>query len=203
MNSDSVQKLTEIFAHFPGIGPRQAKRFVYHLLNQNEFANRQIAELILQLKKETGSCISCKRFHRSENDSLCSICNDKKRSQKELMIVAKDVDLENIERSGGYKGMYFVLGGLVPVLDKNPSQRIRQSELIEAISKMPGLSEIIIALSATVEGDNTADYLKSDLSKITTSRNIKISVLGRGLSTGTELEYSDSDTIMNALKNRE
>ena len=204
MQNNSIDKLTEIFGKFPGIGPRQAKRFVYHLLNQNESINRQIAELIIGLKKENGSCSYCNRFFfKPQSGSICSICNDQNRDQSRLMIIAKDVDLENIERSGSYDGSYFVLGGLIPILDKNPSEKIRQTELLSRINKIPSLKEIIIALSANIEGDHTTDYLKEILKQISTERGIKISVLGRGLSTGTELEYSDGATIKNALKNRE
>lgn len=201
---DPINKLSEIFARFPGIGPRQAKRFVYHLLNQGEIANKQLAELVLSLKTETSSCLSCNRFFRGKrNTSLCNICESPERDRERLMIIAKDVDMESVERSGAYKGLYFILGGLIPILDKEPSQRIRQTELMGAIQKMPNLKEIILALSASTEGDYTADYLKLALAPIAKEKNIKITVLGRGLSTGTELEYSDSDTIKNALKNRE
>ncbi|MEI6296145.1 MAG: toprim domain-containing protein [bacterium] len=202
---DSIQKLTEIFSRFPGIGPRQAKRFVYHLLNQNEYSNKQIADLILDLKKETTSCFKCKRFFNNNRHDIqvCHICVSPNRDKSKLMVVAKDVDLENIERSNGYNGMYFVLGGLLQILEKTPLSKIKQEELLKEIETTPELKEIIIALSANTEGDHTTDYLKQVLENISTTRQIKISVLGRGLSTGTELEYSDSDTIKNALKNRE
>ncbi len=200
---NSIEKLTEIFSHFPGIGPRQAKRFVYHLLNQGEYANKQLADLVLELKKETSSCPSCKKFYKTQGNSFCKICSDPNRDREKILIVAKDVDMENIERSETYNGLYFILGGLLPILEKNPEQKINQKDLIQNISKTKELKEIIIALSATTEGDHTAEFLKQLLSPISTEKNIKISVLGRGLSTGTELEYSDADTIKNALKNRE
>ena len=201
---NSIEKLTEIFSRFPGIGPRQAKRFVYHLLNQGEYLNKQLAELILSFKGETLSCASCKKFFHSPSTSgFCKICLDPKRNRDKLLITAKDVDMENIERSGNYDGLYFILGGLLPILEKDPESRIKQKDLILNIEKNKNIKEIILALSATTEGDNTTSHLKKILEPIAQSRGIKISVLGRGLSTGTELEYSDSDTIKNALKNRE
>ncbi|MEK9185117.1 MAG: toprim domain-containing protein, partial [Patescibacteria group bacterium] len=119
-------------------------------------------------------------------------------------IVSRDVDLEIIEKSHSFNGKYFVLGGTVPILDKNPETRIRSRELLKRIEVLDGtLKEIILALNANSEGENTTDYLKSILSPVVTKHSIKISILGRGLSTGTELEYSDSDTIKNALKNRQ
>lgn len=201
---DSINKLTEIFSHFPGIGPRQAKRFVYYLLGQNEFINKQIAELIVEIKKEISACALCNRFfYKKQDGTVCNICGSPNRDTKRLMIVAKDIDLENIEKSGSYDGYYFILGNLLPILDKKPEEKIRQKELFSRLKKMPEVDEIIIALSANVEGDHTTEYLKQVLSSMSKEKNIKISVLGRGLSTGTELEYSDSDTIKNAMRHRE
>lgn len=201
---DSIQKLSEIFSHFPGIGPRQAKRFVYYLLNQNEANNKHIADLILNLGNEIKACLLCNRFFNKPHfGKLCEICASPNRDVKRLLIVEKDVDLDNIERSGSYDGYYFVLGDLLPILDKNPKEKIRQKELFARIDKMQEINEIIIALSANVEGDHTTDYLKGALGPLSLERNFRISVLGRGLSTGTELEYSDSETIKNAIKHRE
>jgi recombination protein RecR len=120
------------------------------------------------------------------------------------MIVSRDIDLDNIEKSGSFTGKYFVLGGLVPILDKNPEQRIRLKELLVLVNKMSdkGLKEIILGLDANSEAEYTADILKTSLSPIVQKYGIKIVELGRGLSTGTELEYSDPETIKSALNNR-
>lgn len=118
------------------------------------------------------------------------------------MVVAQDVDLENMEKSHAYEGYYFVLGGTVPILEKEPEKKIRIRELFKKIEQSPELKEIILAMNLTADGENTEDYLKSSLSELASKKAIKISILGRGLSTGTELEYSDSETLKNALKNR-
>jgi recombination protein RecR len=201
---DPIFQLTEIFSHFPGIGPRQAKRFVFYLLGQGDASNKKIADLILELKKDINSCTRCMRFFSdSKKNALCEICRDEGRDKSKLLVVAKDVDLDNIERSRSYEGRYFVLGGLVPILEKNPEEKIRRFELKREIDRNPELKEIIIALSATTEGDHTAEYIREYFKTTTDPRGIIISVLGRGLSTGTELEYSDMDTIKSALKHRE
>jgi recombination protein RecR len=152
--------------------------------------------------------------------TTCPICRDEKRDKKTLMIVSHDVDFENVERTGSFGGYYFVLGGTVPILEKEPTKRIRQKELLEIVQKRvsrvtfgentprvtldtEGLQEIIIALNYNPEGENTLTYLSQILRPLCEKHGIKISALGRGLSTGTELEYSDSDTIKNALKNRQ
>lgn len=120
------------------------------------------------------------------------------------MIVSRDADFETIEKSHYYNGFYFILGGSVPILEKEPDKKIRSKELLDILKKRAtsGLKEVIIATNLNPEGENTADYITKIISPISKEFNIKTSTLGRGLSTGTELEYSDSDTIKNALKNR-
>ncbi len=198
---DSTDKLIELFREFPGIGPRQAKRFVYFLLNRNPAYANELAKLVTEVRKTVHTCDSCFRYFPNGTNKICVICRDESRDKTALMIVSHDVDFENIERTKVYNGYYFVLGGNVPILEKNPEKRIRQKELLEIVSEKikNGLSEIIIALNYNPEGENTLSYLKELLSPFKT----KLSTLGRGLSTGTELEYSDSDTIKNALKNRQ
>ncbi len=202
---DSINKLIEYFSEFPGIGPRQAKRFAYFLLTKNKSYLESLTKNINELKQSIRTCGQCFKFYTKDaNDSpTCSICKNVNRDNSIIMIVSRDVDLEIIEKSHSFNGKYFVLGGTVPILDKNPETRIRSRELLKRIGVLDGtLKEIILALNANSEGENTTDYLKSILSPLAIKHSIKISILGRGLSTGTELEYSDSDTIKNALKNR-
>lgn len=204
---NSIQKLTEYFADFPGIGPRQAKRFVYYLLTRNQGHIDEIAKLLTNLKSQVHICTSCFRFFQSENPhiSLCDICANRNRDNSLLVIVSRDVDLENIERARVHHGKYFVLGGSIPILEKEPEKRIRARELEQTVhtrAEKGELKEIILALNATPEGENTSDFIEAFLKPLTEQFTIKISHLGRGISTGTELEYSDADTIKNALENR-
>jgi recombination protein RecR len=203
---NSIDKLIKIFSEFPGIGPKQARRFVYFLINKNESYVEELKKEINELRSGVLSCMDCKKyfFGRHDEQTLCNICLDKNRDTSILMIVGRDVDLENVEKSHMFNGKYFVLGGLVPILDKNPEQKIRLKELISLVSRMStkGLKEIILGLDANSEGEYTANILKSSLSPFIEKYSIKISELGRGLSTGTELEYSDPETIKNAFQNR-
>jgi recombination protein RecR len=201
---NSIDKLAEYFIKFPGIGPRQAKRFVHFLLTRNPGFLYEFADLIKQLKKDVKTCESCSRFYSIESDSnFCRICENPNRDDSVLMVVAKDADLENVERVGNYNGLYFVLGGLLPILEKEPEQRIRIKKLVELIKKKNGsLKEIILALSLNPEGENTLEYLTQQIKLIKTKSPLKITTLGRGLSTGTELEYLDDNTFENAFKNR-
>jgi len=203
--SDFIEKLVEEFARFPGVGPRQAKRFAYYLLTRNEEKLKSFTESLLKARKSVAHCGSCGRLSvKSGKTSLCAICADASRDKTLFMVVAHDVDVESVEKSGSYKGYYFVLGGMVPILDEKPEERVRVSELKKqtASRTRDGLTEIILALDLNPEGEHTGEYLKTLLSPTVAGKNIKITLLGRGLSTGTELQYSDPETIKNALKNR-
>ena len=193
-----INRLIESFLKFPGIGPRQAKRFVYFLAGESKAYVDNLAKLILEVKSGMKQCESCYRYFESKNaeTDLCPVCSGASRDSSVIMAVEKDVDLENIERTGNFRGKYFVLGGLLS-LAGNGTAEVRLKQLFEKVQKEKP-AEIILATSATVEGENTNLYIERILEPL----KVKITRLGRGLSTGAELEYSDSDTIENALKNR-
>ncbi|MBU3968667.1 toprim domain-containing protein [Patescibacteria group bacterium] len=204
---NAIEKTTKIFSKFPGIGPRQSKRFVFFLLTKgNDFLDEFI-ELLNKLKNEISMCNSCYRFFptNSKEKKTCNTCSDKNRNSSIIMLVEKDTDLENLEKSGVYKGYYFVLGGNISIFEKNPEEKIRAKELIKKINESikNGLKEIIIATSLNTEGENTMEFVNKILAPIVKKYSLKVSVLGRGLSTGTELEYVDTETIKNALQNRQ
>jgi recombination protein RecR len=200
---DIISKLADIFVTFPGIGKRQAKRFVYHLLAQDKKFIENFVQNITDLKREIATCSECQRFFigRETEKDICTLCSDVQRDASMLMLVEKDIDLENIEKSGSYSGKYFVLGGTIPILDETPDDKIRSDALLKIIEKQKP-KEIILALSATSEGENTGLFVQKLLAPLQKKLGFTVSLLGRGLSTGTELEYSDADTIKNALENR-
>lgn len=203
---DTIEKLTEIFKEFPGIGERQARRFVYFLMAKNNSYVDNLLLLVKDLKKEISQCEECFRFFINKNDNkkICDICANPNTDSSTLMIVEKDSDLESVKKSRAYHGKYFIIGGLVPIVEKNTRSRVRINELNSKIKKevKNGLKEVILAFSLSPQGDHTDFYVRNELKDTLESLNIRISSLGRGLSTGTELEYSDNDTIKNALKNR-
>lgn len=193
-----TNKLIEAFLKFPGIGPRQAKRFVYFLAGEEKEFVDNLSELILEVKNKMKQCGECYRyFSLGGETSKCPICSNSNRDSATIMLVEKDVDLENIERTGIFDGKYFVLGGLLS-LSGNGKADIRLKQLFEKVKK-ESPKEVILATGATVEGENTNLYIERILEPL----KVKVSRLGRGLSTGAELEYSDSQTIENALKNRQ
>ncbi|MDE2041048.1 MAG: toprim domain-containing protein [Patescibacteria group bacterium] len=201
---DSLRRLEEIFAHFPGIGPRQARRFVYYLLNKSPASLKEFTDLVQEVKKGTSECDMCRRIfiHAKKPSNVCSICADPNRDHATLMVVARDSDYESIEKSGAYRGLYFILGGTVPILDKEPEKRIRLEKLLRRVSGSPAIREIILSLNTTPDGENTEHVVSVALRALPLNSNCKISILGRGLSTGAELEYVDGETIKNALQNR-
>lgn len=214
---DLIEKLTEIFKEFPGIGERQAKRFVYFLMFRNGEYSINLSKLILELKKEISQCKICFKFFLSSTKNktlghsptgeakkdVCEICNNPNTDLSFLMIIEKDSDLESVQKSRVYHGVYFVLGGLVPIVEKNTKNQVRIEELKKRVKNNTSLKEIILAFSLSPQGDHTDLYVREELKEIIEKLSIKISSLGRGLSTGTELEYSDNATLGNALKNRQ
>ena len=196
---DTIDELALAFARFPGIGPRQGKRFVYHLLAAPAPERVKLAELIVSLGKNVRQCPLCLRFHNGDTEAACKYCSDAARDDMQLMLVEKDQDLAAIERAGAYRGRYFVLGGVLTLSGKGA---IREKELARAVEKrlQDGLREIVLALSATSEGEHTADRVRQLLAPY--RDQLQISALGRGLATGSELEYSDAETLRAALANR-
>ena|SRR5581483_6405685 len=202
-----IEKLTDLFEHFPGIGPRQARRFVQYLLSTSPVLRQELAEAIKSLGAGTAQCRRCFRWFPIEAQGThdeCSICANKKRDQSLLFVVEKDADIDNVEKSG-YRGLYFVLGGAIPLAAEEPAKFVRMRELLkraEAEGSKHILKEIILGLSATTEGDHTRLILQENLMPIADVHSLKLSSLGRGLSTGSELEYADPDTIASALNSR-
>ncbi|HXK40173.1 MAG TPA: toprim domain-containing protein [Candidatus Paceibacterota bacterium] len=198
-----IEKLANYFQTFPGIGPRQAQRFVYFLLRQDKPVVKEISELIAKLQDKIAECTSCHRLFEADGYAdVCDICGSSGRDASLLMVVEKDADLESFEKGGIYAGRYFVLGGTLPLLENMPV-RLRTDALKQRVETHAGeLSEIILATGAHPEGELTADHVRSLLEDTARAHGVKITLLGRGLSTGTELEYSDKETLRNALLNR-
>src|SRR3989338_8834479 len=195
---DSIEKLIAIFEKFPGIGPRQAGRFVQFLLRLSQGSRNDLARAIESLGSSVRQCTECMRHHSGKRGA-CSLCENPARDSALLAVVANDTDLLAMERSGTYRGRYFVLGGTVSLaLEKKNSLRLR--EMIACVPKLAknGLKEIILAFPANPEGDVTAIHLKEDLAATAQEHKLIITSLGRGLSTGSEIEYADPDTIKNA-----
>jgi recombination protein RecR len=202
---NKLDELISAFERFPGIGARQARRFAFHVLTLSSDDAARLSELILGIRGTVIECQSCRRFFaRSGGDSReCPICADQNRDRSKLLIVERDSDVQSIERSGVYDGLYFVLGGTVPLLSVTESN-IRSGALKSTVERRSGegLAEIILGFAVNPDGENTGRYVSTLLKEFIEAKQIRVSELGRGLSTGSELEYADPETIKNALINR-
>jgi recombination protein RecR len=202
MLPSSLKNLIDQLSKLPEIGPRAATRLAFFILNQPEIYSKELAKAIVELKSKTRTCRQC--FNLTSSD-LCDICSNPKREQSTICVVEDPLDILPFEKTRRYQGTYHVLGGLIAPTDGIMPENLRIKELAERIKNLqktkenssPSL-EIIIALNPTTEGDTTALYLERTLKPL----EIKITRLGRGLSTGSDLEYTDETTLINALQNR-
>lgn len=197
---DPIERLTALFEKFPGIGPRQAGRFVQYLLRSSPSLRKEIADNIRDLSGTTRQCAECMRYHAGR-ERVCGTCANPERDLSQLAIVASDTDLAAIERSGTYRGRYFVLGGTISLASESTGG-LRLSELISSLASRAerGLSEVILAFPANPEGDATAVRVREEV--LLHAPELRVTTLGRGLSTGSELEYADPETIKSALESR-
>lgn len=197
--------LRKLFEKFPGIGPRQANRFIWAMLDFTPDEQKLLGEAILALPLRMRRCNLCFRvFPVSDSEKTCSFCSSSsKRDHRMLMIIERDSDLLNVEKAGIYRGLYHVLGGPLDPLQEQSAVRDRIKALYERLSRGK-TSEIILALSPTKMGEFTAHYIQKILEPLLGSRTTKLKVtrLGRGLATGMELEYADELTLKQALDNR-
>lgn len=201
-----IDHLTDLLARLPGLGKRGSRRIVYYLLRQSPRMRSELVRAIENLRDTARRCAACTRYFIAErNDAaLCPTCADPSRSDETLMVVEKEVDFEAIEKSGAYRGKYYILGGTITSLSHPKASESALPGLINLIEdRAPkGLTEIVLALSATPDGEETAEMVREHISALAHAHTIKVTVLGRGLSTGSELEYADPDTIKNALAYR-
>lgn len=199
---DPIERLSRLFEKFPGIGPRQAQRFVQYLLRSSPAIRREMVESLQELGGSVVQCDQCMRYFGSSRNTrvtTCGICSNHERNNTELSVVASDADLLAIERSGTYRGRYFVLGGTISLASEQMTG-LRVKELKRLIKDRFELNEVILAFPANPEGDATAVRLREEITE--EFPHVTVTALGRGLSTGSELEYADPETIKSALDSR-
>lgn len=205
MYSPSIEKLIKIFSRFPTVGPRTASRFVFYLLKLKKEEIKEILDSIELLQKNVKHCQLCFNFFEEEGRArqgqgvhFCPVCSNPGRDKSLLCLVEKETDLNSIEKTKKYRGLYFILGGILPRLKKESPEKLRIKELENRLKKSPEIKEIILAFNFTPEGESTALYLERLIKPL----NKKISRLGRGLPVGSELEYADEETLSSALEGR-
>ncbi len=205
---DSKDSLIQSFQKFPGIGPKQAERFTYFIMKQNKSYIDKILSDIASVRSGSRECESCYMWYSDKNNvanKKCHICRDNTRDTSVMLIVEKELDVNAVEKTSEYTGVYFVTGGKLPFLVEDPKEYIRIKELVEIIRlKLDNnnLSEIIFALPANDEGDNQMNYIRKIVAQIVGIQDVKVSTLARGVSTGLEMEYIDHDTFKSAFSFR-
>lgn len=192
-----IQRLLSAFAKLPGVGPRTAERFVFHLLSSGKQEAAALAESLRVLVASVKSCEMCFDF---SDASPCVLCRDARRDAIVLCIVAEPADLQALERSGAYRGRYFILRGTIDPTDDEMGKRLKIAELLGRVQNDKGLAELILAFNPDVAGETTMLFLERRLREL--RPNIKISRLARGLPMGSDLRYADDITLGSALKHR-
>lgn len=210
------QNLIKYFTKFPGIGSRQATRFVFHLLRQPNDQFTDFINELTRLKNEIKICPNCffifdsldltrnkqnggkNKVGSDDSPQVCQFCSDPKRNQNIICVVEKEADILAIERTGHHGGTYHILGGNIYTLAEE-SENFIINNLKNRLEKSAGKNiELILALNPTPEGDATASFILRELK----NPNIKITRLARGLQRGADLEYADHETLSHAIQNR-
>jgi recombination protein RecR len=191
-----VQRLINDFARLPGIGPKTASRLTFYLLRgTDETLAADLSASLIDLAEKTQYCSEC--YNITEDDP-CEVCADDSRDEGLLCVVEEPLDVVAIERSRAYNGLYHVLhGALSPVEGIGPDD-LRISELVQRVSQ-GAFRELIVATNATLEGDSTALYLQRRLA----ASGVRMTRLARGLSVGSDIEYTDEITLGRALDGRQ
>ena len=194
MINSEIDHLVRLISKLPGLGLRSARRIVLHLLNNKEKEMLVLSDEIKDVAERVKFCVICGNMDTSEE---CYICKDEKRDVSTICVVENVGDLWAIERSGVFSGKYHVLGGVLSALDNIGPDDLKIGQLVQR-AKSEKIKEVILANSATVDGQTTAHYIE-DLIK---NDKIKITKLAQGLPVGGEIEQLDDGTLFSAFKNR-
>ncbi|MFV0513646.1 MAG: recombination mediator RecR [Jhaorihella sp.] len=191
-NSD-IDALIELMARLPGLGPRSARRAVLHLIRKRALLLGPLADAMRQVAETARECLNCGNVGTSD---ICDICASQKRATGELCVVEDVADLWAMERSGVFRGRYHVLGGTLSALDAVGPEDLRIPRLIDRVGA-EAVTEVILALNATVDGQTTAHYIADQL-----HGRVRLTSLAQGVPVGGELDYLDDGTISAALRAR-
>lgn len=188
-----LEDLIELMARLPGLGPRSARRAVLHLVKKRALVLTPLADAMAKVAETARECLNCGNIG---TEDLCDICQSEKRSNGELCIVEDVADLWAMERAAVFRGRYHVLGGTLSALDAIGPEELRIPKLIDRVAT-ESISEVILALNATVDGQTTAHYIADQL-----EHRVKVTSLAQGVPIGGELDYLDDGTIGAALRAR-
>lgn len=186
--------VTEL-SRLPGIGRKTALRLALHILRADESAGVALGEAIINMRKGVAYCREC---HNISESALCPICADQRRDRRTVCVVETVKDVMSFENTGQYSGLYHVLGGVIAPMDGVGPDQLEIDSLVERVAR-GDVDEVILALSATMEGETTNFYIYRRLAPY---EGVKITQLARGVSVGNEIEYTDEITLGRSLVNR-
>ncbi len=192
---EPIQRLIEAFHRLPGIGPKSAQRLAYHILRASEQEASALAQAVLDVKQRIRLCSQC--LNITEADP-CSFCQDSRRDRTIVCVVEQPLDVLAIERSGGYRGLYHVLHGVLNPMDGVGPEHIHVRELVVRL-QAGEIQEVIMATNPSLEGEATAMYIQ----RLVGPAGVKVTRLARGLPSGADLEYTDDVTLARALEGRQ
>lgn len=193
--SPLIQELIQALRCLPGVGPKSAQRMAFHLLQHQTDKARELSTVLDKAINEIKRCQRCRTL---TEENICSLCNNVRRNQKVLCIVESPSDILAIEQTATYHGTYFVLTGHLSPIDGIGPEQIGIPLLLQEI-KNREISEIILALNSTVEGQTTSHFIASSIKPL---HNIKITRLAQGIPMGSELEFTDGSTLAHAFIDR-
>lgn len=186
-SSKILEEAMLAFNTLPGIGKKSALRMALHILKKDEEYAQRLANAIVNARSKIQYCAQCYNF--SDHD-WCSICSDIRRDQQTICVVESTRDVMAIEETSQYRGVYHVLGGVISPIDGVGPGQLHITSLIDRVQKHP-IKEVILAINPTIEGETTIYYITKQLQ----SSNVPVSVIARGVSFGSELEYADEVTL--------
>ncbi|MBQ4826180.1 recombination protein RecR [Leisingera sp. HS039] len=192
-STSDIEDLIALMAKLPGLGPRSARRAVLHLIRKRALLLTPLADVMTEVAATACECLNCGNIGTSE---ICPLCTDPERANGELCVVEDVADLWAMERSGDFKGRYHVLGGTLSALDAVGPEDLRIPRLADRVAT-EGISEVILALNATIDGQTTAHYIADQL-----QGQVRLTSLAQGVPIGGELDYLDDGTISAALRAR-
>lgn len=193
----ALSDLIEAFGSLPGVGPRTAERYAYYVLRGDSMVSSKLSRALDRIHDSIGYCK--KTFALVEKDQeLSDLYTDPSRDKQIVAVVAEPFDLVALEKTGGFKGTYHVLGGLISPIDGIGPEQLHIAELVKRVEE-DDVKEIILATNAGVEGESTALYIQQQLE----GTDVKITRLARGLPVGVDLEYADMITLSRALEGRQ
>ena len=188
-----IENLIDLMAKLPGLGPRSARRAVLHLIRKRALLLGPLADAMAAVATSARECLNCGNVGTTD---ICDICNDEKRATGELCVVEDVADLWAMERSGVFKGRYHVLGGTLSALDSVGPEELGIPRLVDRVTS-EAISEVILALNATIDGQTTAHYIADRL-----GARVRLTSLAQGVPIGGELDYLDDGTISAAMRAR-